>query len=114
MFLKFLFSIILVEAITGILSKSELFNPIREWFFNRRINKVFNFIHRVLDCPYCTSVWVSFFVYILLFINTEIVDRYIDWFVISLFLHRLSNILHFIIDRLNKNRDNNYNNILDD
>lgn len=96
--LIFLIAIVITETITEIITKSKLFEPLHEWFFNRRDNKFFNFIHYLLDCPYCFSVWVGTFVSIFI-VKFNIVSVYIDWFIVGLLLHRLSNILHNIIDR---------------
>ncbi len=98
------FLIILTEAITQIITKSELFEPIRKFFFDRRKNKFFNWMHSLLDCGYCTSVWVGWFVAIsFLFFKSMILNV----FFIGIVLHRLSNILHFIIDRINRDSDLN-------
>jgi hypothetical protein len=98
------FLIILTEAITQIITKSELFEPIRKFFFDRRKNKFFNWMHSLLDCGYCTSVWVGWFVAIsFLFLKSMILNV----FFIGIVLHRLSNILHFIIDRINRDSDLN-------
>jgi hypothetical protein len=91
--------IIVVEAITELLSKSEIFKPLREFFFNRRKYKLLGFIHNLLDCGYCTSVWVSFFV-VTVFISFSNIYLYV--FLTAIVIHRLSNIFHFIIDRINK------------
>jgi len=96
---KILFAIILIEAITEILTKSEAARPFRALLFERGTNnKFFSWIHDLFDCGYCTSVWVGWFVAILLFRNTDIFSLWIDWFFIGLVLHRLSNILHNVID----------------
>lgn len=97
------FAIILTEAITQIITKSELFRPVRKFFFDRRKNKLCSYIHDLLDCGYCTSVWVGWFVVIaFLYINSVILNV----FFAGLVLHRLSNILHFIIDRIQKDELN--------
>ncbi len=94
--------VIFTEAVTEIITKSELFNPIRKFFFNKRKNKFFNFIHELLDCGYCVSVWVGLFsAYIFFFMNNAVFNV----FIIGIVLHRLSNVLHFIIDRINRNYD---------
>jgi hypothetical protein len=98
-----LFLVILTEAITQIITKSELFKPIRGFFFKRRKNRFYNYMHDLLDCGYCTSVWVGWFVIItFLYIDSVILNV----FFAGLILHRLSNILHFIIDRINKDELN--------
>ena len=98
-----LFAIILTEAITQIITKSELFKPIRKFFYDRRENKFCSHVHDLLDCGYCTSVWVGWFVVIaFLYLNSVILNV----FFAGLVLHRLSNILHFVIDRINKDELN--------
>ncbi len=98
----FIIAIVLTESLVEIISKSEIFSPIREWFFNRRDKKVFNFIHSLLDCGYCLSVWIGTFVGLIL-IDLVIINPIVDWFIIGLLLHRLSNLWHNIIDRTRKN-----------
>lgn len=95
-----LFAIILTEAITQLITKSEFFRPIRKFFFTKKENRFFNWIHDLLDCGYCTSVWVGLFVVIcMIFVNNVI----LDFFFVGIVLHRLSNVLHFIIDRIDRN-----------
>ena len=103
---KFLFAVVVVEAITNILTKSVFFSPLREFFFNHRRNKLFNIINELLDCSYCTSVWIGWFVYICWFgFDSVIIDVIFMGFV----LHRLSNVLHFTIDRLDQDRTRDLN-----
>ena len=94
--LKYLLAILLIEALTNIVSKSEIFKPIRKFFFNK--NKFFSWIHELLDCPYCTSVWVAWFV-VLAFIVLD--NFYVNLFFYGIMLHRASNILHDLSDRIN-------------
>lgn len=103
--LLFIFSIVLVESITELLTKSEVFSPVRAFFHNRRQNKVFDFIHRLMDCGYCTSVWSGWFIALVFFKDIGIINEYVDWFFVGLFLHRAANILHFLIDRLDRYKD---------
>ena len=92
-------TIILIEAITNILSKSDLFLPIKEFLFNRRGNKLFKFMHSVMDCPYCLSVWVSFACSMMLYLYlNNLIPIIFIWACGAIILHRLSNILHFLID----------------
>jgi len=95
--------IILIEAITNILTKSDIFRPLREYLFESD-NKILTFIHNILDCPYCTSVWVSLFSIIMLYLYiNNLLPHILAWFFMGLVLHRLSNILHFIIDSVDSN-----------
>jgi len=106
---KILFFIVITEAITEVVVKSELFFPLRKWVFNRKKNKVFEWLHSLLDCGYCFSVWVGWFVTLLLFVpnqNIVFISKYIDWVFIGLFIHRGSNLFHFIVDCFRKWSDN--------
>jgi hypothetical protein len=95
-----LFAIILTEALTQIITKSEIFRPIRKFFFTKRENRFFNWFHDLLDCGYCTSVWVGWFVAICMIVVNDIV---LNAFFAGIVLHRLSNVLHFVIDRIDRN-----------
>lgn len=95
-----LFAIILTEAITQLITKSEFFKPIRKFFFKNRENRVCNWIHELLDCGYCTSVWVGWVVAVCMVVVNNIV---LNAFFAGIVLHRLSNVLHFIIDRIDRN-----------
>ncbi len=101
-FLHLLIVIISIEATTELLCKSKIFSYIREYFFNRRLKKMFRFINDIFDCPYCMSVWVSFFYLLLFYFYYRYNVLILIFLPIFLVLHRLSNILHFLIDRINK------------
>ena len=103
--LRFILAVIITEAITELLTKSEIFIPLRGFFFNRRDKKVFGFIHKLLDCGYCTSVWSGWFVALVFFKDIGILNVWVDWFFVGLVIHRLSNVLHFLIDRLDRYQD---------
>jgi ABC-type sulfate transport system permease subunit len=96
--------IILIEAITNLVSKSGLFKPMREFLFNKGENKLFRFIHTLVDCPYCLSVWVSLLCVVLLYlyINNWLPFIFVGACV-SIIFHRFANVLHFIIDRIDSN-----------
>jgi hypothetical protein len=99
--IKYILAIFAVEAITNILTKSELFLPLRRFFFNKKSYKVFEFIHDLFDCGYCMSVWIGIMATLYLtYIDSNIVNIFIS----GLILHRFSNILHFIIDWLDEIR----------
>jgi hypothetical protein len=101
--LLFLLTALLVEAITGILVKSDLFIPVRKYLFESK-NRVLKFVSEILDCPYCTSVWVSLFCVCMLYIFIiGILPRILALFFLGIILHRISNIVHHVIDRLDPN-----------
>lgn len=101
MLLNLIISIIFTEAITELAVKSELFLVFRKFLFENE-NKVLNFIHKIFDCGYCFSVWAAFLSILLVFV---IDIKIIYYFVLAVVIHRLSNLFHFIIDRINGNKD---------
>jgi len=102
--IKFLLAIIITEAITEVVVKSELFFPFRGYLFEKgKTDKIFNWFHSLIDCGYCFSVWVGLFISFLLFRESNFfIHSYIDWIFIGLVVHRLSNVFHFLIILLKK------------
>jgi hypothetical protein len=94
-FFNILLAIISVEAITNLLTKSEIFLPVRKFFHDRSENKIFSWFHSLLDCGYCTSVWIGWIIAILF-----LLDGLCNFFIIGIGLHRLANLFHHIIDRI--------------
>lgn len=103
--IKLLFAVVLTEAVTELITKADMFEPVRQKLFNKiEEGNIFEWINLLMGCGYCSSVWVGWFMALILFHNDVFVfSKYVDWFFIGLILHRFSNILHFIIDRINKN-----------
>ena len=100
-FIKFFLAIVLTEAITEVVTKSQFLNPLRAKIFSLgQDNKFFGWLHELLDCGYCFSVWVGAFIAILFFRDVNLVHQSIDWFFVALVLHRLSNMFHNIMDRI--------------
>lgn len=94
-------AIILTEAITEIVVKSELFLPLRSKIFELgKNNKFFKWLHSLIDCGYCFSVWVGVFTSIFLLNGLHIIHKYVDWFLLGIIIHRLSNLFHNIMDRI--------------
>jgi hypothetical protein len=100
-FIKFFLAIVLTEAITEVVTKSQFFNPLRAKIFSlTKKNKFFIWLHELLDCGYCFSVWTGVFIAILFFRDVNLIHKSVDWFFIALVLHRLSNMFHNIMDRI--------------
>lgn len=97
--LKALLAIILTEATTEILVKSELFRPVRQYLFEKG-KPALTYLHDLLDCGHCTSVWVGWFMALILLGDINVVHWSIDWLFLGLAVHRLSNVWHFAIDKL--------------
>lgn len=93
--------VIVVENITEVLVKSEIFKPVRGLFFNYRRYKICNFVHDLLDCGYCTSFWVSLLFCIVNLNNLFYNDyNFFDSVLMVLIVHRLSNVFHYLVDLL--------------
>jgi len=101
MIYKIVFVVVFIEALTEIITKSEITEPVRKYVFKMgHKNKFYNWLHRLLDCGYCTSVWIGMFAAIFLFRGVEVLSPYLDWIFIGLVLHRFSNVFHFLVDRI--------------
>lgn len=98
MFTLFILFIICTEAITELVVKSEFFSPVREFIFNRRKNIIYKFLDKLLSCGYCFSVWASVICFILYSTNLYLIRVGL----LCLVIHRLSNVLHFVIDRIDR------------
>ena len=101
--LEILIAILCIEATTNLLSKSLIFQPLRKYLFNLSNSRrpIFKFIHNIIDCPYCCSVWVSFFYTLMLYLFiVKVLPTFFMWFFVALALHRTANTLHYIMDRL--------------
>jgi len=100
----FLIATILTEAITEIVTKSEIFEPLRAKIFKLgQCSKFFNWLHSLLDCGYCFSMWSGGLVAILFFRDIDLIHPTIDWFIVAIVLHRLSNLFHNFMDRVHGN-----------
>lgn len=82
--MKLILCIIASEALTQLVCKAEIFDTPREF-----IKSLSDFTRRLLDCPYCVSVWVSGFT-VCLYCFYE----YTWVFVLLLVIHRASNFIH--------------------
>lgn len=103
-----LMAIIATEAITQLATKSEFSSRfIKKPLFKWRDKKFFGFLHDILDCGYCTSVWAAI-APTYWFITDSPGVQFLDIVIIILVIHRLSNMLHFIIDWLDEKRPRDF------
>lgn len=101
MIFELLIAIVLTEAITELVVKSKIFRPLRAKIFNLGANnKFFSWLHELLDCGYCFSVWAGWAVAFLFRNDISLFNPYIDWLFVGLFLHRTSNLMHNVMDRV--------------
>ena len=93
--IELLLAVILTELITELVIKSIIFKPIRE-----RIKKLHNCLEKLLSCGYCFSIWAAFGVVFLLQPSYNLTGTpVLDWSLVALVVHRLSNYLHNFNDK---------------
>ncbi|RLI64444.1 MAG: hypothetical protein DRO67_04120 [Candidatus Asgardarchaeum californiense] len=103
LFIVFTLTIVLAEAITNVISKSDLFLPLHKILFESN-NKILKFCHTIIECPYCTSVWVGLFCALILYLYyIKALPLLLALFFMGVIVHRLSNIVHCLIDRIDSN-----------
>lgn len=108
-FVLFFVCTLLTEGLTELITKSKFFSFFRDFFARRAAQdkKVSNFINSILECPYCSSVWVSCFLIVLIYIGSIAGSIrfyltgfiFVDLFVLLILAHRGSNYLHNFVDR---------------
>ena len=94
-------SIVVVESMTELLSKSMFFYGFRS-YLEQRSSSIANFFFRAIQCPYCCSVWMSLLVTLLVFSTASPVlvgFLPVDAFIFGVSCHRVSNYLHDLSDR---------------
>lgn len=109
-FIYIIIAVILTEAVTELVVKSYFFEPVRKFFYTRQERNLFyNKVSYLLECGYCFSVWAGAFSSItmlvfysetLFVLNYRLGQDIIIILVLSIVVHRLSNMLHYLIDRL--------------
>lgn len=103
-----------VEALTEI-SKAYITSPLWNLVFRITSNfPIFNaYISYLVTCGYCKSFWISFFCCVLCYyfqcFPVVTGNLIINFFLVVLLVHRLSNVVHFFIDRLDTSKDLRYN-----
>ena len=102
-------SVILCGAITELIVKSYFFGPLRKFFFVRKDNNfIYDKVSYLLECGYCFSVWsamfswacISYLNYSDFYIRESVLENAMITFIIGLIVHRLSNVWHYIVDKL--------------
>lgn len=109
--------VIVVEAVTEILTSSELTEPFRQawkrqaypidgpppddFYQHARI-----WSDKLISCGYCTSVWVAAFFAI--WAPTWFEPILINWICMTFVLHRLANWIHVVFELVKKGRVKTY------
>ena len=113
--LLLLLLVIACEAVTEIITASEITNPIRSWWKKYTykldippddtfIQKVKIFLDKLISCGYCTSVWVA----MPLAFFSPFTLSVIWWMIMVFVIHRLSNWLHVVYELVRKGRVNTH------
>jgi hypothetical protein len=105
------------EAVTEILTSSELTEPFRSWWKrftypidtpppNTSTQRFYVWFDKLISCGYCTSVWVAGFFSLFC---PPLVDNWIsNWLCTVFIVHRLANWLHVCFKLLQKGRVNTH------
>ncbi len=105
-------AIVSVEAITEIIVDSKIFLPFRQFISKIALpdiptgkTTIFNFIHELISCGYCTSVWVAMFMTILLRLGGIVLFKpVVNEMILIFFLHRMSNLFHVLYQLILRGR----------
>jgi len=91
MIIKFIFLAILIEALTELLFKAAPLQGLRNWIIKHTPFLNTSEQGHLLDCKYCTSVWIAFGVVI---IETWIDNELIRLIALFIAVARGSNYIH--------------------
>jgi hypothetical protein len=91
MIIKFIISVVFVEAITELLVKSKIFNPIRQ----KLIGVSPDILGDLLRCGYCFSFWVSA-IFVPIFSVRLLFNNNLGIIIAIFIVHRCASHLHDI------------------
>jgi hypothetical protein len=92
---QFLSCVVITEAISELVIKSEIFKPVRQGIF-----KLGSWFEKLFSCGYCFSVWAAFGVVFLTNTFYPLTGiNVLDLGLTAVLVHRSSNILHNVIDK---------------
>ncbi len=103
--------IIAIEAITEIIVDSDF--PLIKWlkrkiadkaFETPKTNKIMVAAHDLLNCGYCTSVWVAGFLSIWSPLYNYFNYYIICWLISTFAFHRISNLVHILYELIKRGR----------
>ena len=93
--IQIIFLVFLTELLTELVIKSEIFRPVRNSIF-----KLGDWFTKLFSCGYCFSVWAAAGVVLISNTSYTLTGTYwIDLGLTALVVHRMSNILHNVIDK---------------
>lgn len=96
--IEWILLIIVVEAVTEIITSSDLTSGLRFWLTKKaETNKIAEFFNKVVSCGYCCSVWVS--AAVAWIAPGSLIYPFVDYILKVFGLHRLSNIFHEFVKR---------------
>lgn len=85
--------VVATEALTEILIHAEPFDKPRDWLMEK-----IDFLHKLLSCGWCLSVWVALLVFAVILKGWWIV-------LVPIAIHRMSNYLHDAVEWLEMNKN---------
>ena len=94
--LNLLLAAIFTEALTQLAIHADILEPIRA-----KIRAKSNFFNKLLQCGYCFSVWTAWPAVYIVFTPIEnlITPNFINIFIWTMIIHRLSNFVDDFADR---------------
>jgi len=93
MLARFIFAVILTEALTELIIEAQIFEPIK-----LRLMRIGRFVETLLTCGYCMSVWVGVGVAYLFRLRFGLFDLWwIEPLILGFILHRLANTWHDVL-----------------
>jgi hypothetical protein len=92
--ISFIASVVLTELLTELVVKSEIFKSFRQFL------EGFTWVSKLVNCGYCFSVWSALLVTLVVGPRYDVVSSlFLNYIIISLIVHRSSNVWHNIIDK---------------
>ena len=91
---------VLIEALVELI-KSGFFESFRN-LLGRHRSRAAAFFYKVVNCGYCSSVWVAASITIVLFFSVDVYltgISFLDLFITFILSHRISNFIHDFWDR---------------
>ena len=86
---------ITTEAVVELVIKSAIFLPVRKMIF-----KLGSWAEKLFSCGYCFSFWAAFCLVLSSRFSYNLTSNgLLDLLIVVLIVHRLSNILHNVIDK---------------
>jgi len=95
LFLQIICAVLLTEALTELIIKSEIVRPLRDLIKSKG-----SWLGELFSCGYCFSVWAALGIVFLTNTRLPLTENYwLDLTLMVFMVHRLSNYLHNFCDK---------------